>query len=634
MKIKTFTTNSVLFKFWSVLLFLAISSSLSAQTIYVNDNSTTGDLYTVAVGNDATGNGSNSAPYATIQKAITMAASGSTIQVDVGTYATAFTINKKLIIQGSNYAKAGVDSRNTESQIKDVKVTISGSSEVVFDGFQIYQTTITSGGTIAIGNTPTVLKNCIIQRVSSTGGVAAFGIQTTSGNTATVRIERNLFTGSTAGGLGASHRTWNSGIYCNGGNNITITNNTFQNCRTAINQDNMSTGISISNNIFGTNGTAIAFGGTTATTGSFTLSGNTFSGIGTTINCSNVASSFRLDITNSTIGTTAAADLTLAQCYSFENTLAHKGVSSKNGLVTYVSGKLFKTSTTSFTNNILYATAGDIIHCNSGTSTETFTINKAVKLYGNNYNTNPNDASWNYNTSRNTESSIAGAGVTIASSNVEIKGFKFISITSNNTAIGNTNPSANYSNILISNNWITGNNNVRPIWFTASSGFPFENIQVINNRIESNTVSPSTTLLSAIDLWRSTGHTISGNYINGASYNGIKSDGKGTHTISDNRILNCKVAGISVQSTYGNDQTVNVNSNTITGSQQGITVWSSTTNFSNIKFQITSNTIVVDAGKLDISYPAIFKVVIIPIPTSLEKMQSLIMELLVLLLME
>jgi LruC domain-containing protein len=604
MKINRINIKPTLFKFWSLLLFLAASFSLSAQTIYVNDNSTTGDLYTTAIGNDVSGTGSASAPYATIQKAITVAVSGSTIQVDVGIFATAFTINKKLIIQGANTGKTGIDNRNAESQIKDVKVTISGSSEIVFDGFQIYQTTTALGGTISIGNTPTVLKNCIIQRVGSTSGVATFGIQTTSGNTAIIRIERNLFTGSTAGGLASLHRTWNSGIYCNGGSNITITNNTLQNCRTAINQDNMSTGISISNNIFGTNGTAIAFGGTTPTSGSFTLSGNTFSGIGTTINCSYVVNTFRLDITYSTIGTTAAADLTLAQCYSFENTLAHKGVSSKNGFVTYVSGKLFKTSTTSFANNILYATAGDIIHCNSGTSTETFTINKAVKLYGNNYNTNPNDASWNYNSSRNTESSIAGAGVTIASSNVEIKGFKFISITSNNTAIGNTNPSSSYSNILISNNWITGNNNVRPIWFTASVGFPFENIQVINNRIESNTVSPSTTLMSAIDLWRSTGHTVSGNYINGASYNGIKSDGNGIHTISNNRIIDCKVAGISIQSTYGNDQTVNVNSNTISGSQQGITAWSSTTNFSNIKFQITSNTIQIDAGKLDISYPA------------------------------
>ena len=49
---------------------------LSAQTIYVNDNSTTDDIYTTAIGNDASGTGTTARPYASISKAITMASAG------------------------------------------------------------------------------------------------------------------------------------------------------------------------------------------------------------------------------------------------------------------------------------------------------------------------------------------------------------------------------------------------------------------------------------------------------------------------------------------------------------------------------------------------------------------------------
>ncbi|MFA9214316.1 MAG: LruC domain-containing protein [Candidatus Methylacidiphilales bacterium] len=609
MKNNNFTSITKILKVSvAFLLFFTILTAevLKGQTIFVNDNNRTGDIFTTAVGNDA-GTGSAASPYLTITKALAMASAGNTIKVDAGVYIAAFTINKNVTLQGTNFGVKGTSTRVTESQIKDSKVTISGSNIVVFDGFHIYQTTTATGGTIDVGNTPTTVKNCIIERVGATTGVIAVGLQTVA-STSAIRIERNLFTGSTAGSLFSGHKTWNSGMYSNGGSNITIDNNTFQNCRTGLNQDNMSSGTTISNNVFGTNGTSIAFGGTTATSGSYTLNGNTFtvtSGLNT-VNLSNVTTSFRLDITNSTIGSTAAASMTIDQCLALESSILHKATTAgKNGLVTFVSGKLFKTSTTTFANNILYATSGNIIHCASGTVSEAFTINKSVKLYGNNYTVNPNDGSWNLNAARAAESVISGGGVTIAASDVELKGFKFSSTTSASTAIGNTNPAATYSNIIINNNIISGSTNIRPIWFTASSGQPFDGIQVTNNRIESITISPVNNLLTGIDLWRSSNHTVSGNYISGMSYNGIKSDGFGTHSITGNRMANCKVAGISIQSTYGNGQIVTASNNTISGCQQGVAIWSSTNTFSNIKFQVTNNTITVDAGKLDINYPAI-----------------------------
>ena len=66
--------------------FLVSSLAVEAQTtLYVNDGSTAGDAYTSATGSDALGTGSQSAPYATIAKAMSVIATGA-IYVDAGTY--------------------------------------------------------------------------------------------------------------------------------------------------------------------------------------------------------------------------------------------------------------------------------------------------------------------------------------------------------------------------------------------------------------------------------------------------------------------------------------------------------------------------------------------------------------------
>ena len=66
--------------------FLVSSLAVEAQTtLYVNDGSTAGDAYTSATGSDALGTGSQSAPYATIAKAMSVIATGA-IYVDAGNY--------------------------------------------------------------------------------------------------------------------------------------------------------------------------------------------------------------------------------------------------------------------------------------------------------------------------------------------------------------------------------------------------------------------------------------------------------------------------------------------------------------------------------------------------------------------
>lgn len=570
-----------------------------AQTLFVNDNSTTGDTYTTAVGNDVSGTGSSTAPYATIAKAITVASAGYTIKVDAGTYTANFTINKNVTLMGPNTGRAGNSTRIAEAQIKDSKVTISGTAVIVFDGFHIYQTTTLTGGTIDVSNTPATIKNNIIERNCSTTGTLAVGIQTASATSA-ISIQRNLFTGNNAGGLAGSHKTWNSGIYCNGGSSITYDNNQFQNCRTAMNIDNMSAGVTVSNNIFGTNGTAISFGGTTGPTGSYIISGNTFTVSNTTFNLSNVATTFRLDATNNTFGTTAAASMTLTQCFSLEATIIHKGASSKNGLVTYVAGKLFKSSTTTITNNISYASTGNIIHVAGGTISEAVNVNKAVKLYGANYNVNPNTSLWAYNTSRATESSISANAITISSSNVEVNGFKVTGISSGVAAIGNTAAAAAYENVVISNNWITSNTSAVPISFGGTGSMLFNGLQITNNRIESN----GGTNASGMNITKAGSYTISGNYISAANFHGIVADGYSTASITGNRISAAKFRAIQVQASYTSPQGIIVSNNNISDCQSGIYAGTNATN-QTMGVQVIGNTISVNVGKLDINLAAI-----------------------------
>lgn len=68
--------------------------------IYVNDNSTTGDVLTTAVGNN-TNAGTKTAPVSTMTYALSIAQAGDTIIVDSGTYEEQLTIDKGITIIGA-----------------------------------------------------------------------------------------------------------------------------------------------------------------------------------------------------------------------------------------------------------------------------------------------------------------------------------------------------------------------------------------------------------------------------------------------------------------------------------------------------------------------------------------------------
>jgi hypothetical protein len=67
---------------------------------YVNDNSTTGDIFTSAIGNNSN-SGSAAAPFATLSYAVSQVKAGDTIYVDAGTFTEQVTIDKGLTIIGA-----------------------------------------------------------------------------------------------------------------------------------------------------------------------------------------------------------------------------------------------------------------------------------------------------------------------------------------------------------------------------------------------------------------------------------------------------------------------------------------------------------------------------------------------------
>ena len=79
-----------------------ISNHVMAVKWYVNDNSTTGDVFCTAVGSAANSGATANLPKASLGAAITAASSGDTILVDKGNYnEVSLNIGKALVIFGA-----------------------------------------------------------------------------------------------------------------------------------------------------------------------------------------------------------------------------------------------------------------------------------------------------------------------------------------------------------------------------------------------------------------------------------------------------------------------------------------------------------------------------------------------------
>lgn len=184
------------------LLFIITATVFSQTSYYVNDNSTTGDVFTSSVGNDLNA-GTAAAPFATIAKAYQTAVAGDIIYVDAGTYTTAnISLSKSLTILGPNYNISPLDatrmeyneSRNPEAFINGSSLTIAASNIIikglVFDPGAKIQ--ISKGNNSLSFSNITIAKNGFLV-TSNQGAINLFGNGTSPSASANYTIDDNGF---------------------------------------------------------------------------------------------------------------------------------------------------------------------------------------------------------------------------------------------------------------------------------------------------------------------------------------------------------------------------------------------------------------------------------------------------------
>lgn len=328
-----------------------------------------------------------SGDHATVQAAVAAATAGDVITLSAGNHSEpGFVVNKAVTISGPNAGLAGTAARGAEARLTDTPIVITAAG-VVLDGVEIYQNTGT-GDAVQIQAAATV-QNTVFRREGAVTSNGGRGIVTTGGVSGAV-ITNNFFTGDNSSNVFSNHKTWQSGIYVNGGS-LTISNNTFEKVRAALNLDDLNSGISVTGNSFRDNsGTYISLGGVAATTGSHTISGNDF-GINlaspglpsAVVNNSNVASSFRINVSGNTFGGIASGALTNANKFALEARMYHRGRSNRSGVIDYVAGQQIQVSGTSLQSAVDAASAGNTILI-GGTNllTGQTTINKQLTIDG------------------------------------------------------------------------------------------------------------------------------------------------------------------------------------------------------------------------------------------------------------
>lgn len=544
------------FKSWAFLLVLAlaviVTRAQAATTWHVAPGgSDSNDCLTLGTA------------CATINGAIGKAANGDIIQVAAGTYTAAVTINKEVTLQGPNAGIAGTGARGAEAVISNAQITTSGAGPVVIDGFHVYQTNNTSDAVLLAGATNATVQNSIIDRDGITTGNIVRGI-TTSGGAGVKLIQNNLFTGDTSGGLFGGHKTWNSGMYVNGASStVTIQNNRFENTRTALNLDDFNAGITVVGNTFANNGTHLAFGGTTPTNGQFVLGANEFGTPGSAfVNLSNVATTFRLDITSSTFGGTLGQNLTLGDQFLVEFGMFHRGRSGRNGLVTYVPATQFViTANPSIQSAVGMAVSGHTIMVANGTYSQTVTIDKSLTLGGQSEAGTVLDGT----------STVSGRGIFINSNvtDVTIENLTvqdFLNASGSGIYANGGNNNFTVQNVTVTNNGVVGGsaggvymngpvNNVLIDNVTAHSnrtrgiviwnGFK-TNITITNNDVQLNNccgIELSDGTASGVTI---TGNTIMNNADNGIGVVGLTS-GAGPNVIANNTLMNNGRFGIELK---------------------------------------------------------------------------------------
>ncbi|GBL34520.1 serine-rich adhesin for platelets [Filimonas sp.] len=157
----------------------SVSVIVYGTELYVNDNSTSGDVYTSAIGND-NNSGTANAPFATIGKAIQVAQAGNTIKVDAGTFTENITVSKSLSILGANaVVNPNTGTRNAETVlVPSVNDPSAGrlinlqANNVVISGFTLDgDNPSLSGGTTIINGADANTARALNNKPAATNGL-------------------------------------------------------------------------------------------------------------------------------------------------------------------------------------------------------------------------------------------------------------------------------------------------------------------------------------------------------------------------------------------------------------------------------------------------------------------------------
>ena len=418
-----------------------------------------------------------------IATAIAAAQANDAIDVAAGTYTEDLTISKKLILQGaksSHVADAnGRLVQTGESVLLNSTITVSSNGSVIKD-FGIVRTTNGDVNQLSITNSTAeavTVENCWLERYTTdptSPSPSARAIVLSPSSSAIIR--NNTFTGQIypSGTLSVvSRQTWTTAIYRNSGSVLTCEDNMIERCRTALNIDDLTSGesIAINGNTFKQCGTYVSFGGVTATAGSYVFGTNANkpnifhdpSGAGTTIvNCSNVATSFRLNMTSQNYQEAGSqspskfGDLSLNVLHFINASTSHQGriVSSivRNGRVIYKANNLYANVAAglTITNALGYANEGETINLAAGTYTEDLTISKKLTLQG---AKSSHVADANGRLVQTGESVLLNSTITVSSNGSVIKDFGIVRTTNgdvNQLSITNSTAEA----VTVENCWL------------------------------------------------------------------------------------------------------------------------------------------------------------------------------------
>ena len=237
-----------------------------------------------------------------IAPALSDAAAGQNVEVRAGTYEEDLAFDKQLNINGPNAGIAHDGTRGAEAII-DGEHTLSATGAVMLDGLQFLSNNPAQTSTIFITTAAghTIQNNQFISSIAGggTGGQNDMALYTSVLSSGSMTITENSFSGdgNFSDGDRYSSAAWGRGLWLNGGGAaVTVSNNTFTNCRSAMNlEDYDNSTCSIENNSFVDCGTGMSLGVPTA--GDITtITNNGFQDVDTDINARNLTGNLNWDL--------------------------------------------------------------------------------------------------------------------------------------------------------------------------------------------------------------------------------------------------------------------------------------------------------------------------------------------------